>query len=317
MHRCNFRRRAAALFLPLLFFFFGNFGLLAETLQAVPGEVLAIDYTYAPPEGVPLMSIELYDADGRNLGRFKSYRVDGSAAGSSVAIARSPVISKQRVLVPLSSTIESGSYELRYYSASGTLLQTRTLQVEPRQFRSETIPLNYSLTELRSSDDPEKYEQALAIQHIYAGFNADRVLGSLEFRLPLPEKEAGSYRITSHYGDRRIFSYADERTARSIHTGIDFAAQAGTPVLAAEAGRVVLASDRIISGYSVVIEHLPGVYSIYFHLDRLHTKQGQRVDAGQEIGTVGMTGLATGPHLHWEVRVHGVAVDPAMLTQLK
>ena len=191
------------------------------------------------------------------------------------------------------------------------------MQVESRRFRSETIPLNYSLTELRSSDDPQKYEQAIAIQRIYASFNAERVLGSLSFRFPLPEKEAGRYRITSYYGDRRLFSYADERTARSIHTGIDFAAPVGTPVLAAEAGQVVLASDRIISGYSVVIEHLPGVYSIYFHLDQLSVKKGQSVDAEQEIGTVGMSGLATGPHLHWEVRVHGVAVDPAMLTQLK
>lgn len=315
MCRCIFYRRTAALVFLLLFL--GNFNLLAEALQAVPGEVLAINFTFAQPDGVPLTSIELSAADGRNIGQFESFRVPDSAVGNAAAAAQAPVIVRQRVLVPLSSTLDSGSYKLRYFSAAGTVLQTRTLQVEDRDFRSETIPLNYSLTELRSSDDPEKYEQAIAIQQVYASFNADLVLGSLSFRFPLPQKDSGRYRITSYYGDRRIFSYADERTARSIHTGIDFAAPVGTPVLAAEAGRVMLAADRIISGYSVVIEHLPGVYSIYFHLDKLSVQEGQIVDAGQEIGTVGMTGLATGPHLHWEVRVHGVAVDPAMLTQLK
>jgi murein DD-endopeptidase MepM/ murein hydrolase activator NlpD len=61
---------------------------------------------------------------------------------------------------------------------------------------------------------------------------------------------------------------------------------------------------------------LPGVYSIYFHLDRIQVEAGEMVEQAQVIGTVGMSGLATGPHLHWEVRVNGVAVDPRPLTQV-
>jgi murein DD-endopeptidase MepM/ murein hydrolase activator NlpD len=73
---------------------------------------------------------------------------------------------------------------------------------------------------------------------------------------------------------------------------------------------VVLAKERIITGNSVVIEHLPGVFSLYYHLQDIEVQEGQRLFQGQRIGTVGMTGLATGPHLHWELRVSGVAVDP-------
>jgi murein DD-endopeptidase MepM/ murein hydrolase activator NlpD len=65
----------------------------------------------------------------------------------------------------------------------------------------------------------------------------------------------------------------------------------------------------------VVIGHLPGVYTVYFHLKELDVKPGQIVEKGQRIGSVGVSGLATGPHLHWEVRVNGVAVDPRELTQ--
>ena len=60
----------------------------------------------------------------------------------------------------------------------------------------------------------------------------------------------------------------------------------------------------------MVIEHLPGVFSLYYHLQDIEVKEGQRLFQGQRIGTVGMTGLATGPHLHWELRVSGVAVEP-------
>ncbi|MFW6361587.1 MAG: M23 family metallopeptidase [Spirochaetota bacterium] len=299
MNRFSSTRTYAALLLLLLLI--GSAEAASQALRAVPGEVLTIDY----PE--PLRAIELLDAEGRSIGRFKSFRTNDYLDGQGSV----------RVLIPLSSLMEAGEYELQYHSAAGSIEKTRPLKVVPREFRSETIPLDYSLTELRSSDDPEKYEQALTIQEIYARFNADRVMGTLQLDFPLPKKDSGEYRITSYYGDRRIFAYSDESTARSIHTGIDFAADVGTPVLAAGRGRVVLAADRIISGYSVVIEHMPGMYTVYFHLHQLEVETGELVETGQKIGTVGMSGLATGPHLHWEVRVQGVAVDPAMLTQIE
>lgn len=287
--------------LSLLLLFTGAVGLSAEALQAKPGEVITIE------QRGPLEAIELVSAEGESIGRFKSYRRNDRADGQR----------NVRVLIPLSSRLDPGEYELRYHGVRDSVADVRSLKIVPRDFRKETIQLNYSLSELRSSDDPKKREQARSIQEIYATFNAERTRGSLNLRLPLPKKDSGEYRITSHYGDRRIFSYSDGSSARSIHTGIDFAADEETPVLAAGRGRVVLAADRVISGYSVVIEHLPGAYSIYFHLNTLEVERGDFVESGQKIGTVGSSGLATGPHLHWEVRVHGVAVDPARLTQLE
>ena len=71
-----------------------------------------------------------------------------------------------------------------------------------------------------------------------------------------------------------------------------------------------MAEDRIITGLSVVLEHLPGVFSLYYHLDSMDVSEGDLVSTGTTLGTVGSTGLSTGPHLHWELRVSGVAVDP-------
>jgi murein DD-endopeptidase MepM/ murein hydrolase activator NlpD len=124
-----------------------------------------------------------------------------------------------------------------------------------------------------------------------------------------------TYRITSRFGDRRTYRYSDGTSAPAMHTGIDLAAPTGTPVAASGAGRVVLSADRMLTGGTVVIEHLPGIYSLYYHLDSLDCVEGEEITRGQLIGTVGMTGLATGPHLHWEFRVSGVPVDPFFLVE--
>jgi murein DD-endopeptidase MepM/ murein hydrolase activator NlpD len=95
-----------------------------------------------------------------------------------------------------------------------------------------------------------------------------------------------------------------------VHAGIDFRAKTGTTIAACAPGKAVFAADRIVTGGTVVLEHLPGVYSLYYHLSRISVKQGERVKEGEAVGKAGATGLATGPHLHWEIRVAGVNTDP-------
>ena len=111
-----------------------------------------------------------------------------------------------------------------------------------------------------------------------------------------------------------MYEYASGGTADSVHNGVDLASPTGTPVAAAAAGVVVLAAPRLVTGLTVVLEHLPGLYTLYYHLSGMEVKAGERVSAGQTIGRVGSTGLATGPHLHWEARAGSVAVDPDGLT---
>ena len=94
------------------------------------------------------------------------------------------------------------------------------------------------------------------------------------------------------------------------HNGADFAGVPGTPVLAAAPGRVVLADTLYIRGNAVVIDHGWGVYTNYAHMDERYVELGQFVSTGDTIGTIGNTGRATGAHLHWEVWLNGVAVDP-------
>ena len=95
-----------------------------------------------------------------------------------------------------------------------------------------------------------------------------------------------------------------------MHTGLDFPAPAGTPVLAARGGVVTV--TEWIGGYgnTVALKHELGASTLYAHLSAILVRHGQRVVVGEPIGRVGATGSATGPHLHFEVRVRGAAIDP-------
>jgi murein DD-endopeptidase MepM/ murein hydrolase activator NlpD len=185
-----------------------------------------------------------------------------------------------------------------------TPLGTLTLQVAEREFAAEEIVLDQRNTDLRATPDPQKTlesEQLAAI--IYAA--GTQVFDTGPFAPPVD-----STRRTSFYGDRRVFRYVTGATDAAIHAGVDYGVPTGTEVRACAAGKVALARFRIVTGNSVVLEHLPGVYSIYYHLDAIHVAEGDLVQAAQPLGTSGSTGLATGPHLHWEIRVAGENADP-------
>ena len=116
---------------------------------------------------------------------------------------------------------------------------------------------------------------------------------------------------TSPYGQRRVFHPG---AIPYVHEGADVAAPLGALVAAPAAGRVAWAGPLAIRGNSVVLDHGFGVYSAVVHLYRIDVVAGATIMPGQALGAVGSTGRSTGPHLHWEVHVGGVAVDPAVWT---
>ena len=117
-------------------------------------------------------------------------------------------------------------------------------------------------------------------------------------------------RISGVFGSQRILNGEPRRP----HNGIDIAAPRGTPVVAMAEGQVALAnSDMFLTGKTVMINHGHGLTSIYIHMDRITVKRADLVSRGQQIGAVGMTGRATGPHLHWGVSLFNTKLDPALL----
>ncbi len=142
--------------------------------------------------------------------------------------------------------------------------------------------------------------QQLIAQQARQQGGKDLVRGTGRLILPVngPITSLFGWRVHPIYGSRRF------------HTGIDFGAPTGTPVRAADRGTVIYAGWYGGYGYTVIINHGGGITTLYAHNSRITVGVGQTVQRGQTIAAVGSTGLSTGPHLHFEVRVNGQPVDP-------
>ena len=121
-------------------------------------------------------------------------------------------------------------------------------------------------------------------------------------------------RISGVYGSQRILN----SKPRSTHKGIDIAAPKGTKIYAPSTGRIILIEeDMFFTGKTVIVDHGMGLISIFAHLNSIYIRTGQFVEKGMEIGEVGMSGRATGPHLHWGVYLENISVDPMALLEFK
>ena len=128
-----------------------------------------------------------------------------------------------------------------------------------------------------------------------------------DFRVPLDGVTTGG-----NFGKRRVLN----GQPGSPHSGVDFPALTGTPVHAAQSGRVALAQELFFSGNTVVVDHGLGIYTFYGHLSEINVKSGDVLQSGQVLGKVGATGRVTGPHLHWGLTVERARVNPLQLVKV-
>ena len=219
-------------------------------------------------------------------------------------------------LLPLDSLVKPGDYDVHInitLSSSAVFDKTIPLTIKPKDFVSETIQLNPTNTAIKTDKSTKRANQIERLNEILFTTNYDSLyMGKENFQFPVK-----STRRTSFYGDRRVYAYSNGKSETSVHYGIDFGVPKGTPVCACATGKVVMAEERITTGWTVVIEHMPGLYSLYYHLDSYSVKTGDMVKKGEQIGLSGATGLATGPHLHWEIRLLGVAINPDYFIETK
>ncbi|MDI3298905.1 MAG: peptidoglycan DD-metalloendopeptidase family protein [Bacillota bacterium] len=188
----------------------------------------------------------------------------------------------------------------RQVAAAKQELDQKTAQQQQvtQEYQQNAAQLKAALDEeQRASEQVQAELQRLQRQYE----EALRLSGAVVLQWPLD-----SFVVTSPFGSR----YHPILKQWRMHTGIDLAARSGTPIHAAAPGVVFYAGW--ISGYgnTVILVHGNGISTLYGHMSRILVQANQKVSAGEVIGLVGMTGLATGPHLHFEVRVDGTPVNP-------
>ena len=210
--------------------------------------------------------------------------------------------------IPVSLWLTQGNYSLKLIFANNDSDIKEFIlpsTYKDRDFNKEVIELDDKNTAIKTNNSPERAAQIDKLNNILFTSMPQDIYNLKTFKKPIV-----SERMTAFFGDRRIYAYTNGKSSTSLHYGDDYGVPTGTEVFACGDGKVVMAENRISTGYSIVIEHLPGLYSLYYHLNEMSVKEGDIVKQGQLIAKSGSTGLATGPHLHWEIRLNGSAIRP-------
>ena len=206
-------------------------------------------------------------------------------------------------VVGLALDLPAGTHEL-HINDSGQEKKI-TFSVGTKRYPEQRITLKDSSKVTLSAVDEERVVaeigQIQALKHHWRETD-HRAETDIHFLLP------ASGRLASRFGLRRFFN----GEPRAPHTGLDVAIPRGTPIKASSHGQVLATGDYFFNGKTVFIDHGNGVLSMYCHLDQIDVQPGNLVTQGQRIGRSGMTGRASGPHLHWSVVLNGVMVDPAL-----
>lgn len=202
-----------------------------------------------------------------------------------------------------------GSYELKVTAqktAGEKIVCSATIAVKAGKFATEKLQVGKQFVEPSPEQIKRANEERDQLREIFDRVTPERLWNG-KFRVPLDGVTAGS-----NFGKRRILN----GNPGSPHSGADFPATTGTPVHAAQRGRVVLAEELFFAGNTVVIDHGLGVYTFYGHLSEIEVKVGDVLEAGAVLGKVGATGRVTGPHLHWGLTVERARVNPLQIVKL-
>jgi len=236
---------------------------------------------------------------------YKSVKV----AKKSFQIFDNPIETRKKyVIIPFSyyEKPENKTLNIKYIEDKKIKYETLLVKVIDGKYEKEEIQVskekvNPQGKELKARISKE-YNEAMKIYNTVSPSSYIQT----PFIMPLKSK------ITSAFGKARTYN----GSLKGYHSGTDFRAKVGTPIIAANDARVVLVKDRFYSGGTVLLDHGEGIYTCYFHMSKFDVKKGDLVKKGECLGLSGKSGRVTGPHLHFSARINGVQVDPLQLISL-
>ena len=207
--------------------------------------------------------------------------------------------------IPFHTATGPAKLVLAWTNAAGGHSRKIPFRVMAGKYKTDELKVDSSRVNPNKKNIERAQKEARKIKRIYAGGSIDR-LWQGDFQLPM------SSEITSLFGNKRVFN----GQLKSFHNGVDFRARMASPVFAANSGVVKLAENLFYSGNAVIIDHGTGIFTIYAHLSKIEAAAGRHVEKGQRLGLTGATGRVSGPHLHWGVKVNGVAENPMQMIEV-
>lgn len=218
------------------------------------------------------------------------------------------------MLIGISALIPSDDYVLRVVldlnNGNKHEIITDIIGIKKGGYTKEVIKMNSKAQKTINNRSPDRQYQSKTFYKVLNLFDKKAIYDSKRWSMPVIEK----FYYTSRYGALREFIYPDGSKGKDFHNGEDFAGlPVGTTVNAVADGMVVLSENRIVTGNTVIVSHLPGFFSLYYHMSDLRAEVNDFVKRGDPVGGIGATGFATGPHLHLTAYTQGQEVDPQWL----
>jgi murein DD-endopeptidase MepM/ murein hydrolase activator NlpD len=236
--------------------------------------------------------------------------VQGEWDGRSIPFWQDSASDRQRKgLLGVDLEKAPGQYELKVTgqtASGGKISCSLMVAVRKGQYATEKLQVGKQFVEPDAEQIKRANEERQKLRDIFDRVTPQRLWDG-KFRIPLDGVTTGK-----NFGKRRILN----GVPGSPHGGTDLPAITGTPVHAAQRGKVVLAEELFFAGNAVVVDHGLGIYTFYGHLSEIGVKAGDAVETGAVLGKVGATGRVTGPHLHWGLTVEKARVNPLLIVKL-
>lgn len=194
-----------------------------------------------------------------------------------------------------------GEHEFSIRRADGLTLNTK-IRVQPKKYAEQHLTIKNKRKVNPNAEDSKRIT-AESKRKKKAKEQFTETTPQVDFIWPVEG------RISSIFGLRRFFNEQERRP----HSGLDIAADEGTPVKAVADGTVIDAGDFFFSGNMIYVDHGQGIITLYAHLSGIDVKPGDTVRQGEIIGSVGQTGRVTGPHLHFAVLANQTLIDPIFM----
>jgi hypothetical protein len=244
-------------------------------LSVLQGDMLKV-YVYNVSETeLPVLKQSIYEA-------FEFYKTGTSYTG----------------YIPTNFNTKPGQYEIEY-GFEGSQPLYKIITVQERDFSIQHMEIDPDIDESTRNDNAyAEYDKFFKPTRLSSN---NELYYTDTFIIPAVGE------LTTEYGEIR---YVNGSPASDRHSGLDIAASEGSPVYAANRGKVVLSMFLILTGNTIVIDHGQGLFSVYFHMNELIAAKGILVERGQKIGTVGTTGFSTGPHLHFTMSYYSTNIEP-------
>ncbi|WP_300362042.1 M23 family metallopeptidase [Fusobacterium sp.] len=209
---------------------------------------------------------------------------------------------KKKALIPVHYSTPVGTYTLKIYENKKVVVR-KLVKIIDGNFKKSYITVDNSTAKKRSVQN-----MANMISKTSEARNNPSPKKLWEGRFIYPVTSAKDKKISSPFGAMRFVN----NKVSGYHSGIDFPVAIGTPLVASNSGRVVLAKRLVTTGNTIIIDHGMNVFSAYAHMSQLNVKEGDMVKKGQNIGKSGNTGFTTGPHLHFTISIGTTFVNPSL-----